>query len=109
MKSEATENWRRHRTAPQERAAWVRRFEHSGLTRLEFAHRHGVGVSTLDRWRAQERSSGPMPALRELNLSPLLAGQPQWVAEVQHPDGRIVRLSASALPLVETVLHSRPC
>jgi hypothetical protein len=110
MKSEVSENWQRHRTTPQERAAWVRRFERSGLTRQEFAERHGLGLSTLDRWRARESSvlARTPPALREVSVSPLL-GPPQWAAEVQHPDGRIVRLGAVALPLVEALLTSQPC
>ncbi len=110
MKSEVSEKWRRHHTTPQERAACVQRVECSGWTRPELARRHGLGLSTLDRWLSQQRSGVAVarPSLREVNLAQML-GQPQWLAEVQHPDGRIVRLSAAARPLVEAMLTSRPC
>lgn len=109
MKSEVTEQWQRHRTTAAERAAWVRRFESSGLTRGEFAQRHGLGHSTLDRWR-RSRASGPkaLPRLREVRLASLL-GQPSWVAEVQRPDGLTLRLSAPALPWLEKLFAPPPC
>lgn len=109
MKSEVTEQWRRHRTTAAERAAWVRRFEQSGLTRGEFAQRHGLGRSTLDRWRRQRASVPPaLPPLHEVSLAPLL-GQLPWSAEVQRPDGLTLRLSAAALPWLERFLAPRPC
>ena len=109
MKSEVTESWRRHRTTAAERAAWVRRSERSGLTRGEFAQRHGLGRSTLDRWRGS-RASVPkaLPPLREVRLAPLL-GPPPWAAEVQRPDGLTLRLSAAALPWLDQFLAPRPC
>jgi transposase-like protein len=109
MKSEVTEKWRRHRTTAAERAAWVRRFERSGQTPSEFVRRHGLGRSTLDRWRSP-RASVPkaLPPLREVRLGPML-GQPQWIAEVQRPDGLTLRLSAAALPWLEQFLAPRPC
>jgi hypothetical protein len=110
MKSSVSGNWQRHRTAPEERIAWVRHFERSGLTRQEFARRHGLRLSTLDRWRSQGTTtpSATLPPLREVRLGPLL-GSPPWIAEVQRPDGLTIRLSAAALPLVEGLLTSRPC
>lgn len=109
MKSEITGKWRRHRTTAVERAAWVRRFEGSGLTRGEFALRHGLGRSTLDRWRSQ-RASMPTaaPPLREVSLAPLL-GQLPWIAEVQRPDGLTLRLSTPALPWLEKLFAPPPC
>ena len=109
MKSEVTEKWRRHRTTAAERAAWVRRFERSGMTQGEFAQRHGLGHSTLDRWRSS-RVSVPknLPLLCEVSL-PLALGQPQWVAEVQRPDGLTLRLSAAALPWLEKLFAPRLC
>jgi transposase-like protein len=109
MKSEVAEKWRRHRTPAAERAAWVRRFERSGLTRGEFAQRHGLGHSTLDRWRSSRASVRKnLPPLREVRLAPLL-GLPSWVAEVQRPDGLTLRLSAAALPWLDQFLAPRPC
>jgi len=109
MKSEVTGSWQRHRTTAAERAAWVRRFDRSGLTRGEFTQRHGLGRSTLDRWRSSRASVPPaLPPLREVRLGPML-GQPQWIAEVQRPDGLTLRLSAAALPWLDQFLAPRPC
>jgi len=109
MKSEVTESWQRHRTTAAERAAWVRRFEHSGMTRAEFAQRHGLGRSTLDRWRRQRaKDLSVLPPLREVSLA-LPLGQPQWAAEVQRPDGLTLRLSAAALPWLDQFLAPPPC
>jgi transposase-like protein len=112
MKSHLSGHWRRHRTNAQERSTWVEHFERSGLSRGEFAQRHGLNVSTLDRWRAQAsaRAADPAaaPSWQEVSLGPLL-GAPPWVAEVQRPDGVMVRLSAAGLPLLEPLLTPRPC
>ena len=110
MKSDVSEKWQRHRTTPQERAAWVRRFERSGLTRQEFVTRHRLVLSTLGRWRADETqvAAGTSLPLHEVKLSPMLGPSP-WLAEVQRPDGLTIRLSAAARPLVETLLTARPC
>lgn len=110
MKCDYSGRWQRHRTTPQERAEWVRRFERSGLTRREFAARHGLGSSTLDRWRAQSSQAlaSTPPPLREVSLGQVL-GPAQWVAEVQRSDGWTVRVRAAALPLVAALLTTRPC
>jgi hypothetical protein len=91
----------------------VARFAGSGLSRGEFARRHGLPLGTLDRWRVgpQPRSAPPAEAgavLQEVDLSGLLPGAP-WVAEVQRPDGLTVRLSAAALPWLERLLARTPC
>ena len=104
MKSGFSGSRRRPRTTAQERTQWVQRFERSGLSRREFALRHGLVLSTLVRWLAhQPLASVLTPLLREVSLGQVL-GQPQWIAEVQRPDGLTVRLSATALPLVEALL-----
>jgi hypothetical protein len=68
---------------PQEGAAWVQRFEHSGWTRPEFARRHGLGLSTLSLWLPQQTTGVAVArsSLREVNMGHML-GQPQWLAEV---------------------------
>lgn len=114
MRTTPSRNWQRHRTPRPERLAWVQRFERSGLSRVEFAQRHGLRLSTLDRWRAQHRAlaaapAAPPPAWREVELGPLLAAPPPWLAEVQRPDGVIVRLSAAGLPLLGPLLNPAPC
>jgi hypothetical protein len=69
-----------------------------------------LGLSTLNLWLPQETAgiSVARSSLREVKMGQML-GQPQWLAEVQHSDGRIMRLSATARPLVEAMLTSRPC
>jgi len=110
MKSEVSERWRRHRTTPHERAHWLQQFDRSNLSGREFARRHGLGLSTLNRWLSQRASGSAStpPPLCEVSLGQML-GQPQWIAEVQRPDGLTIRLSAAALPLVERLLLPQPC
>lgn len=110
MKSEVFERWRRHRTTSHERAHWLQRFDRSHLSGREFARRHGLGLSTLNRWFSQRAagSASTPPLLREVSLGQMF-GQPPWIAEVQRPDGLTIRLSAAALPLVEQLLLSQPC
>lgn len=95
-----------------ERGQWVRRFERGGLSRAAFARQHGLSVSTLVRWMAEHaKPAGPaadVPAFREVPMSAAFTSAP-WVAEVQRPDGWVVRVNAAALPLVEKLLSSRPC
>lgn len=43
-----------------ERAAWLARFERSGVGLAEFCHRHGLPVSTLLHWRRQARRAAPV-------------------------------------------------
>lgn len=95
-----------------ERRQWVRRYERSGLSRASFARQHGLGLSTLGRWQAEHtvpvEALAEAPSFREVHLSPVIGSSP-WVAEVQRPDGWIVRVNAAALPWVEKLLASRPC
>ena len=102
------ERWRRRRVSADERAQWVRRFQISGLTRREFVQRHGMGLSTLDRWLAANPAAPAHAPLREVTLGNLLSASP-WIAEVQRPDGLVVRLGPSALPLLQSLLAARPC
>lgn len=41
---------RRHRATPEEVKQWVEAFRQSGLTRKEFAGRHGINLWTLRNW-----------------------------------------------------------
>ena len=91
-----------------ERAQWVRRFQISGLSRREFVKRHGMGLSTLDRWLAEKPVAPAHPPLREVNVGRLLSAAP-WIAEVQRADGMVVRLGPQALPLLQSLLATRPC
>lgn len=95
-----------------ERRQWVRRYERSGLSRAAFARQHGLGLSTLVRWQAEHtlpvEALPEAPSFREVPMSAAFTSSP-WVAEVQRPDGWVVRVSAASLPLVEKLLLSRPC
>ena len=95
-----------------QRRQWVRRYERRGLSRASFARQHGLGLSPLVRWQAQHtmpvEALPEVPSFREVQLSPASGSSP-WVAEVQRPDGWVVRVNAAALPLVEKLLSSRPC
>lgn len=96
-----------------ERGQWVRRWERSGQSRVCFAREHGLCVSTLVRWMAEQaRRAGPavgVPAFREVPVSRTFSPSP-WVAEVQRPDGCVVRLGANVPEaLVQLLVSSRPC
>ena len=97
----------------EERSAWVVRWEGSGQSAREFARAHGLGVSTLLRWRRGRRevaaATPGLPALREVSLGGVLTPA-VWVAEVRRPDGLTVRLSAEApRGLVKALLATRSC
>ena len=54
-------------------------------------------------------SAAIVPPLREVHLGPVL-GQSHWVAEVQRPDGLLVRLSAqTSAALVQLLMPARSC
>lgn len=84
----------RHHTAAQ-RAQVVARFHQSGLSRTQFAHRHGLVQSTLDRWLTEARDArkGSSPVVfSELRLGPPVTGAATaWAVEIVRPDGLIVR------------------
>ena len=93
---------RRPNSSPAQRAQWLARFEQSGLSQQAFAQEHGINLFTFRKWvEGQRRPAQPVrppaPPLREVSLGQVL-GQPPWLAEVQRPDGLIVRLGAPALP-----------
>lgn len=102
MSSTSTRASRRIRTTAAQRAAWISRLNRSGLDLPTFAHRHGIVLSSLRRWSRQVRSDPGVPAspvLREVSLPDLLRPRP-WAAELQFPDGRILRLDAGLAGLL---------
>lgn len=111
---------RRPNSTLAERARWVRRFEHSGLSQPAFAKRHGINLFTLRKWLEGQRPAPslkkktfprrkiPAPGLREVSLGSVLGAK--WAAEIILPSGVTVRLSAEAAPwLAQTLLRSLPC
>ena len=105
---------RRCRSTVQERAQWVRQYVQSGLSQREFAERHQLGLSTLQKWIAQHpvlaASGAEDPGhWQELKL-PVGLGPIRWAAELVRPDGWIVRVAPEASPAwVAEVLRSSAC
>lgn len=84
---------RRARSNPAERAQWVQRFCHSGLSQREFVTRHGLRLATLQRWLKLNPPATPPPAFAELKLPAL---PPRGAAEVVRADGTVLRLAHDA-------------
>lgn len=111
---------------PEERSQWVSRFRSSGLPQAQFARRHGLKLTTLQKW-LYGRGSRPAPmrkpsapgdhshridrtavvihrksqrapntTFREVTLPTLGLASPGWAAEVTWPSGVTVRLGARA-------------
>jgi transposase-like protein len=105
---------RRH-LKPEERRRIAELCERSGLTQSEFAKRHGISLSSLQRWLSEARSApGEVPAVvfREVAVSPLQAASasPAWAVEIVGQDGVTVRFR-ERLPIEELtpLLRGRPC
>lgn len=85
---------RRRRTSPTQRARLIARFQSSGLTRIAFARRHDLGVSTLGRWLTETRAT-PRPApveFREVRLAGVgSVPATRWAMEVEGAGGLTVR------------------
>jgi transposase-like protein len=109
---------RRRRSTAAERAAWAEQYDTSGLAQGEFAARHGLGFSTLQRWLAENPAGGspvaPQPAIPgtypptparapvfaevKLPLSPAVG----WTVEVVRPGGPTLRLTNEVSPALLT-------
>src|SRR2546426_6291040 len=99
----------------KERSEWVRRYQESGLSVLQFCDEHQLVAQTLYHWLAKSRSaqdvsvvpSGcqPLPAFREIRLeAPSVACI--WAAELQRPGGAVLRVAANApAALLEQLLR----
>jgi hypothetical protein len=84
------------------------RFHQSKLTQRDFAHRHGVGLSTLVKWLRLERNAVPTKVkFQEVRL-PNSASR--WPVELVSPQGWIVRLqNGSDVQHLPQVLQALPC
>jgi hypothetical protein len=84
-----------------ERAEWITRYHSSGLRPAQFAEQHGLKLGTLRHWIQKEghRSSpgSETSGFQELLLPSVAAAGP-WAAEVQLPDGVVVRLGVAPTP-----------
>jgi transposase-like protein len=105
---------RRPHSTPEQRAQWVRRYERSGLSQREFAERHHLGLSTLQKWIAQDGRQdwsgwSGKPVWQELKLDGVPSAT-RWAAEVVRPDGFVVRVAHDTpSALLEELLRARPC
>jgi transposase-like protein len=86
---------RRRRTSATRRAQLVERFQRSGLTRIAFARRYGLGLSVLGKWLSEARvaSRRPSPVVfREVSLAEVASAPPiAWAVEIVSRDGLTVR------------------
>jgi len=93
MQSKRTDR-RRRRTSAVQRARLIARFKSSGLTRIAFARRHGLGVSTLGGWltKARATSGATRVEFREVSLAGVgSAPTIQWAMEIEGAGGLTVR------------------
>jgi len=85
----------RRRTSSAQRARLIARFQSSGLTRVAFARRHGVGVSTLGGWLTKARAAArptPVP-FREVSWAGVgSASAIRWAMEIEGAGGLTIRL-----------------
>jgi len=85
---------RKRRTSPAQRARLIARFQSSGLTRVAFARRHGVGISTLGGWLTKARTAArPAPVVfREVSWAGVGSAPAfRWAMEIAGAGGVTVR------------------
>ena len=98
---------RRRRTSEQ-RQQLVTRFHRSQLTQRDFAARHGIGLSTLNKWLRLERDA--VPAKVKFQEVRLPNPTSRWPIEVVSPQGWIVRLqNSSEVQALPQLLRALPC
>ncbi len=86
----------RRRLKPEERRRIAELYQSSSLSRKEFAGRHRISLSSLQRWLAEARSPSrefPDVLFQEVTVSPPLAKavSPEWAVEIVSADGMTVR------------------
>ncbi len=107
--------------SPTEISKVLARYRQSGLGVLQFAREEGIPPGRLHYWIYQKGRSRPRQSLRasvskpvfqELNVRTMLPVVDGWVAEVNLPDGLVVRFSQKApAEWIESVVQAlrRPC
>jgi len=84
------------------------RFHQSQLNQHEFATQHGVGLSTLSKWRRLERDA--VPAKVKFQEMRLPSSVSRWPVGVVSRQGWIVRLqSGSDVQMLPDLLRALPC
>jgi hypothetical protein len=93
---------------------WVRRYRESGLSVLQFCDEHKLVPQTLYCWLKHQRLQGTAAATGGSGLAPLFteiklenaSTSCGWAAELQRPDGVVLRVAANAsAALVEQLLR----
>lgn len=100
MNLSVTPRRKRRRFTFEQQQQWVKLYSRSGLTQRDFATKHGLGFSTLQRWLVRYPTRLPAlapraPIFAELKLPPV-SGACRWAAEVVKPNGLTVRLAPDA-------------
>lgn len=84
------------RRTPAEISTMVTQFRASGLSRRDFAKRHGVALATLARWLQRKPAvNGGQNFVRV--VTPPVPTPPSWF-ELALPDGRRLRIPANCDP-----------
>ena len=98
----------RRRWTPEQRQRFLADFHQTEMTQRDFANRHGVGLSTLNKWLRLESETVPAKVkFQELRLP---NPAPRWPVEVVSPQGWIVRLqNGSDVQHLPQVLQALPC
>jgi hypothetical protein len=100
---------------PEERRRIAEHCESSGLSQSEFARRHRLSLSNLQRWLAEARNAPkkvPAVVFREITVSPspVAASSPGWAVEVVGPDGMTVRCREGlSIEDLARLLRGRAC
>jgi hypothetical protein len=107
---ESTGIEKHHYCNRNERAEWITRYRSSGLRPAQFAEQHGLKLGTLRRWMQEEGPRGSLGSetsgFQELLLPSVAAAGP-WAAEIQLPDGVVVRLGVTATaPWIASLLKT---
>ena len=97
----------RRRLTSEQRQRLLTRFHRSRLTQRDFAARHGIGLSTLNKWLRLERDAVPTKVkFQEVRLP---NATPRWLIEVVSPQGWTVRLHGSEVQTLPQLLRALPC
>jgi transposase-like protein len=104
---------RRRRFSKAEQIRWVEEYWQSGLSQRDFALKHNLGFSSVQRWVSRHPLPAPSghPGMKsvftELQL-PTMGPSARWAAEVVRRDGVMVRLAHDA-PQALVWQLTRPC
>jgi transcriptional regulator with XRE-family HTH domain len=109
------ERTRRRHLKLEERRQIAERCENSGLSQSEFARRHHLSLSSLQRWLSEARNrprDASAVVFQEVSVASSLAPplSPVWAVEIVGPDGITVRCRDRwAVEDLVRLLRGRPC